>query len=67
MVSEEDVWPYCRRLIEQKVGWGSSEHWQNRDFEQLGEQILVETGVSLSISTLKRLWGRIRYDSSPNA
>lgn len=65
MVSEEDTWAQCRRLVEQKVGWGDSEHWQNRDFEQLSEQILAETGVSLSVSTLKRLWGRVRYDSSP--
>ncbi|TAE32035.1 MAG: hypothetical protein EAZ91_06175 [Cytophagales bacterium] len=66
MVSEEDVWARCRRLVEQKVGWGNSDHWQNRDFEQLSEQILAETGVSLSVTTLKRLWGRVRYDSSPN-
>ncbi|AQG79363.1 hypothetical protein AWR27_08545 [Spirosoma montaniterrae] len=48
------------------MGWGSSDHWQNRDFEQLSEQIRIETGVSLSVSTLKRLWGRVRYESSPN-
>lgn len=66
MVSEEDVWARCRRLVEQKVGWGNSDHWQNRDFEQLSEQILAETGVSLSVTTLKRLWGRVRYDSTPN-
>ncbi|QHV95914.1 hypothetical protein [Spirosoma endbachense] len=65
MISEEDTWIRCRRLVEQKVGWGDSEHWQNRDFEQLSELILAETGVSLSVSTLKRLWGRIRYDSVP--
>lgn len=65
MVSEEIIWGRCRRLIEQKVGWGNSEQWQNRDFEQLSEQILLETGVSLSVSTLKRLWGRVRYDSVP--
>ncbi|GAB2578280.1 hypothetical protein [Spirosoma areae] len=65
MVSEDDSWVQCRRLVEQKVGWGNSVHWQNRDFEQLSEQILAETGVSLSVSTLKRLWGRVRYNSSP--
>jgi len=65
MVSEEITWGRCRRLIEQKVGWGDSDQWQNRDFELLSEQILLETGVSLSVSTLKRLWGRVRYDSVP--
>jgi hypothetical protein len=66
MLYEENSWKHCRHLIEQKVGWGNSMYWQNRDFEQLSEQILAETGVSLSVSTLKRLWGRVRYQSSPN-
>jgi hypothetical protein len=56
---------HCRQLIERKVAWGSSQHWQNSDFEQLSKLILNETGVSLSISTLKRLWGRVQYNSSP--
>ena len=65
MVYEEDGLPYCLKLIEQKVGWGSSEYWQNSDFEELSKLILAQTGVSLSVSTLKRLWGRVKYDSTP--
>ncbi|HYG01154.1 MAG TPA: hypothetical protein VD927_01860 [Chryseosolibacter sp.] len=56
----------CRLLIEKKLSWGDSECWQNQDFENLSELILSETKVSLSGSTLKRLWGRVQYTSSPN-
>jgi hypothetical protein len=57
----------CRALIEQKLGWGSSEGWQNQDFETLGERVFEETRVVLSVSTLKRVWGKVRYDSLPSA
>jgi hypothetical protein len=56
----------CRSLIEEKLGWGNSADWQNQDFEKLSERIFEETKVMLSNSTLKRIWGRVRYDSSPN-
>ncbi|GAB4052939.1 hypothetical protein [Spirosoma litoris] len=57
----------CRRLIEEKVGWGRSDNWSTQDFERLGELIADETGISLSVTTLKRVWGRVRYDSAPTA
>lgn len=56
----------CRHLIEEKLAWGSSECWQNQDFENLSERIFEETRIQLSTSTLKRLWGKIPYDSTPN-
>jgi len=55
----------CRRLIEEKLGWGSSESWSTQDFEQLSERIAGQTGVSLSVTTLKRVWGRVKYESAP--
>ena len=55
----------CRRLIEEKLGWGNSEEWSTQDFERLGERIAEQTGVSLSVTTLKRVWGRVKYDSVP--
>ncbi len=57
----------CRWLIEEKVGWGQSDAWATQDFERLGEQIVEQTGVSLSVTTLKRVWGRVRYESAPTA
>jgi hypothetical protein len=57
----------CRRLIEASLQWGDAAGWSNEDFEQLSEKIYVVTGVRLSVSTLKRIWGKVRYDSSPTA
>lgn len=66
MNKEEHSLKKCREVIEKKLAWGSSERWQNQDFENLSERIFEETRVQLSISTLKRLWGKIPYDSTPN-
>ncbi len=55
----------CKRLIEQKLGWGSSAEWTNRDFDMLSDQIFDVTGVNLSQTTLKRIWGKVKYDSAP--
>ena len=55
----------CLQLIEQKLGWGSSVDWATQDFERLSEKIVLQTGVMLSISTLKRIWGKVKYDSAP--
>src|SRR5688500_5592070 len=56
----------CRKLIEEKLAWGSSETWQSSDFESLSERIFEETNSMISSSTLKRIWGKVRYDSKPN-
>jgi hypothetical protein len=66
MNSEEEHLNRCRILIEQKLAWGNSGAWQNQDFEALSEKIFAATKVSLSSSTLKRLWGKVRYQSTPN-
>ena len=57
---------HCCALIEQKLDWGSSEHWQNQDFDTLSTRIFDETQVVLSVSTLKRVWGKVKYDSLPS-
>jgi hypothetical protein len=56
----------CKKIIEQKLGWGAGEHWQGTDFENLNELILRQTGVSLSVSTLRRIWGRVEYNHLPS-
>jgi hypothetical protein len=56
----------CRQLIETKLAWGNSGEWQNQDFENLSERIFEKTKVSLSSSTLKRIWGKVHYTGSPN-
>ena len=55
----------CRRRIERALGWGDASSWSNEDFDQLSEKIFDATAVRLSVSTLKRVWGKVRYDSSP--
>src|ERR1700754_2469433 len=56
----------CRLLIESSLGWGDAASWTNEDFDTLSESIFDKTGVRLSVSTLKRIWGKVKYDSSPN-
>ena len=40
--------------------------WTNRDFEELSDRIASATGVTLSVTTLKRVWGRVSYASQPS-
>lgn len=63
--TDTDLLAQLRARIEAQLGWGAAAGWQNRDFERLSERIFEETRVSLSASTLKRVWGRVRYDSLP--
>ena len=56
----------CKTLIEEKLGWGNSDSWENQDFLALSEKILEITGVQLSRTTLKRIWGKVKYQSIPN-
>lgn len=65
--TDTDLLAQLRALVEARLGWGTAADWQNRDFERLSERIFEETRVSLSPSTLKRVWGRVRYDSLPTA
>ena len=55
-----------KRLFEEKTGWGDSDLWSNQDFLELSEMIFDETGNSLSHVTLKRIWGKVRYESLPH-
>ena len=52
--------------IEARLQWGESSIWNNYDFEKLSEQIVEKTGVSLSVSTLKRIFGKVSYKSEPS-
>jgi len=55
----------CRHLIEVSLGWGDPASWTNEDFDELGDRIFEKTSVRLSVSTLKRIWGKVKYDHSP--
>jgi hypothetical protein len=53
-------------IIEEQLDWGDPSAWQGKDFEILNELILEKTKVSLSASTLRRLWGRVEYNHLPS-
>jgi hypothetical protein len=57
----------CRLLIEEKLRWPPATEWRHYEFTELGEKILDATGVHLSATTLKRLFGKLKYDSSPSS
>src|SRR5471030_2632643 len=65
MEIEKELLSKCRQLVEQSLNWGDSATWGNDDFDQLSEKIFDKTKVRLSVSTLKRIWGRVRYESFP--
>ncbi len=53
------------KLYESNTGWGDSHEWTNQDFVILSEKIQERTGAPLSHVTLKRVWGKVKYDSRP--
>jgi hypothetical protein len=53
-------------IIERQLDWGDAATWQGKDFEILNELILEKTKVSLSASTLRRIWGRVEYNHLPS-
>src|SRR6185436_20572241 len=55
----------CLAAIEKKLGWGDPANWSKGDFEKLSEIIQEKTGVTLSLTTLKRIWGKVKYDNNP--
>ena len=56
----------CLDEIEARLNWGSSAKWSNYDFEKLADLIAGKTGVQLSVSTLKRVWGKVSYQHAPS-
>ncbi|TWJ03163.1 hypothetical protein JN11_00700 [Mucilaginibacter frigoritolerans] len=65
MGKEEPYIRLWRELFEKSLGWESSDTWNEYDFEKLGEIIFSKTNTRLSLSTLKRLWGKVQYKSTP--
>lgn len=53
--------------IEAKLDWGNGDNWSNKDFEELSERILIDTNKRLSVTTLKRIWGRAERISNPSS
>ncbi len=52
--------------IEAKLEWGSGKDWSNKDFELLSEKVFDATKKRLSVTTLKRIWGRAELVANPS-
>lgn len=66
MLTDELLLTKAKKLVEAKLGWGDSTDWSNQDFLALSKKIQEEINVSVSHVTLKRIWGKVKYDSLPN-
>lgn len=55
----------CRQMAEEKLGWGSSDTWSHHDFVEASEKISEEAGITLSVTTIKRIWGKVKYKGTP--
>lgn len=62
---ETDYIQRCLELVEMKFDRGANSEWNSYDFEKLSEAIREATGVVLSVTTLKRLWGKLSYTNTP--
>jgi hypothetical protein len=63
---DQDLIRQVKHLYEEKTGWGDSDLWKNQDFLELSQMIFDRTGIVLSHVTLKRIWGKVRYESLPH-
>ncbi len=57
----------CKSMIEADLEWGPSTQWNTRDFDNLSDKIYEKTDTRISATTLKRIWGRVQYNSFPSA
>jgi hypothetical protein len=51
----------CLRIIEQKLNWGPANNWATHQFQELSELIHDKTGIMISVSSLRRLYGKEAY------
>jgi hypothetical protein len=66
MVTDEALLSKVKHLIETKIQWGDSHDWTNQDFVALSEKFQEQLNIPLSHVTLKRIWGKVKYESLPN-
>lgn len=65
--SEDYYLKLCRKMVENKLGWGSSKNWSHNDFIEASEKVSEESGINLSVTTIKRIWGKVKYKGTPAA
>ena len=52
--------------IETQLAWGEGSTWTNKDFQELSDRIFDRTRQQLSVTTLKRVWGRAERVANPS-
>jgi len=52
----------CKQLIEKKLNWEASNFWTHSFYEKLSDTIEKEVNDKISVSTLKRIWGKVKPD-----
>lgn len=68
MIEDQDgLKAKCLMKIEQSLNWGNSDYWSDNDFQQLSALIHESTHILLSTTTLKRVWGRVKYAGNPTS
>ncbi len=55
---EQEYLKKCLSEIEGKLQWGASHNWTNREFTELSILVSEKSGISISTSSLRRLFGR---------
>lgn len=65
-LEQSELFKYLKESIENHLEWGETGSWSTSDFEKLSVKIQEKTGVMLSVSTLKRIFGRVDYQSTPS-
>ena len=68
-VKREDSSEHVRQLVRQietQLEWGGGDAWTNKDFQKLSERIFDRTRQQLSVTTLKRVWGRAERIANPS-
>ena len=66
MTKDYNLIKKCLLQIEEKLEWGSSDTWHNEVFLELSNTVQDQTNVLLSPTTLKRVWGKVNYNSNPS-
>lgn len=55
----------CLDRIAEQTGWGPYESWTHPQFVELSNQIFQKCGVMISVTSLKRIFGKIKSDHEP--
>ncbi len=66
IISDPNTYSDLLRKIEVNFKHGAGQNWTNQDFEELSDKIFQSTGKTLSITTLKRIWGRTESKTKPS-